>query len=307
MAKNNKAKSPHQFTIAKASMVPQLSLNLEANDNFIVSHGIQFMHHKAIPSPIGLKQQGDYRRSGELDVQSSNGFLYKEHPCSLTAVFLGNSSNEKDIDGGVFDSAQARITLPRFYNTDKGFADGERIYLSPGDKLYIKDKSIDTKVANFQEFEYEPDRDNFLQYPAISVEFLIDSRGQEYLQERDFKITKDGKLRWISGGRNPGIDPDTGKGRVCSARYMYEAHWYIVSILNEVRIGNVTTGGVRKEERMPYHATIVREYIFFNRNRGDETKENKKLLKSEDVDRKQLPDQTNFGIPDIIKVNNDDD
>ncbi len=304
MAKN-KSKSPHQFTINPNASVPQVSFNTQVGDAFIVSHGIQFVHHKALPSPIGIRDQGDYRRSGELDVQASNGFLYKEHPCSLTAVFLGNSTKNSDIDGGLLDSSQARITLPRFYNTDKGFADGDRIYLATGDKLYIKDKSIDTSVANFQEFEYEPDRDNLLQFPAICVEILIDSRGIEYYQNRDFIVTKNGNIRW-TGGKTPGIDPDTGKGRVCSARYRYEAHWYIVSIINEVRIGNVTENGVRKEERLPYHATIVREYIFHNRNRGEETKEIPKLIKTEDQDRKNPAPQQEFNIPKVIKVNMDD-
>ena len=107
-------------------------------------------------------------------------------------------------------------------------------------------------------------------------------------------------------GKTPGIDPDTGKGRICSARYRYEAHWYIVSIINEVRIGNVTENGVRKEERLPYHATIVREYIFHNRNRGEETKEIPKLIKTEDQDRKNPAPQQEFNIPKVIKVNMDD-
>lgn len=305
MAKN-KAKLPHQFTIPTNAQVPQTSFNLSAQDSFIISHGIQFSHYKALPSPIGLKDRGDYRRSGELDVQSSNGFLYKSGGC-FSAVFLNNSDKSSDIDGGLLDAAQARITLPRFYNKGEGFANGNRIYLSPGDKIYVKDKTIDMSVANFQEVEYEPNKENFLQFPAICVELLIDSRGLEYYEGRDFTVSKNGNIKWMAKGRNPGVDPDTGKGRVFSVRYRYDAHWYVVSLINEVRIGNVTEDGVRKEERFPYQAMVVREYVFHNRNRGEETKEKPKLVEIEDQDRKNPQDQENFSIPKYIKVNMDDE
>lgn len=282
MAKKNKLQGNQAFTIPTNVQVPQISFDLNKQDAFIWSQGIQFEHFKAIPSPIGLKDRGDYRRSDELDVQSSNGFLYKCAGC-FTAVMLGNSRNKQDTDGGVMDPSQTRVTLPRFYNKDN-FADGARIYISPGDKIYVKDRSIDTMVANYQRMTFEPDRDNLAQFPISCVEFLIDSRGIEYFADRDFTVTEDGNIRWVQGAKNPGVDPETGKGRVYSVRYRYEAHWYVVQILNEVRIGNVTEGGERKEARMPYHIMAVREYIYHNRNNGQQTQVNPKLVK-EDRDR----------------------
>lgn len=280
----NKLEGTQAQTIPDGTDVPQVSFNLEEMDALITSHGVQFVHQKAIPSPIGLKDRGDYRRSGELDVQSSNGFLYKESGC-FTGVILGNSRNRGDLDGGFVDPSQSRMTLPRFYN-DQGYSDGKRIYIAPGDRIFIRDKEIDTRVENFQRVNFESDRDNVLQFPASCVEYLIDSTGKEYIQDRDFIITKDGNIRWCTGGRNPGIDPDTKKGRVYSVRYQYEAHWYITQIYNEVRIGNVTAGGERKEARFPYHVEIVREYVYHNRINGGETQVNPKLVK-EDQKREQ--------------------
>lgn len=296
----NKFEGVQAQTIPEGTDVPQVSFDLDANDDFIVSHGVQFIHQKAIPSPIGLKDRGDYRRSGELDVQSSNGFLYKEAGC-FTGVILGNSRGRTDLDGGFMDPSQARMTLPRFYNAE-GFSDGKRIYLAPGDRIFIRDKEIDTKVENFQRVNFESDRDNVLQFPACCVEYLIDSTGKEYIQDRDFIITKDGNIRWIEGARSPGIDPDTKKGRIYSVRYQYEAHWYIAQIYNEVRIGNVTTGGERKEARFPYHVEIVREYVYHNRINGNETQVNPKLVK-EDQKREQ-PDWTQDLAPNspAIKI-----
>jgi hypothetical protein len=279
----NKFKGPQAFTIPNTVVVPQVSLSLDKNDAFVASHGIQFIHYKALPDVQGMKSRGDYRRSDQLSVDSSNGFLYK---CSgeFTGVMFSNSRGKQDTEGGIIDPSQTRITLPRFYNKES-LADGDRIYMVPGDKIYVKDKSINTLVGNYQRMEYEPNKENLAQFPIACVEFLVDSKGIEYFQEKDFKITSNGNIKWLSRGRNPGIDPDTGKGRVYSIRYQYEAHWYIIQILNEVRIGNVTENGVRKEARMPYQVMAVREYVYHNRNNSQETKENPKLVK-EDRDRK---------------------
>ena len=302
----NKKKGDQAQTIPQSAIVPQVSFNLEEQDKFIISHGVQFEHYKAIPSPIGLKDIGDMRRPDELDTTSTNGFLYK---CAgeLTAVMLSNGKNRQEMDGGIMDASQSRLTLPRFYNKGEEFAKGKRIYLSIGDKVYIKDKTIDTRVVNFQRMQYESDRDNVPQFPVCCVENLIDSKGNEYLEDIDFKITKDGNIRWIAGARNPGIDPDTGKGRVYSIRYLYDAHWYVVNILNEVRIGNTTKGSVRSEERMPYQVVIVREYVYHNRNKGEQTKPIEKFTKIEDKNR-EIPNPRQDIKPNtpFIKVSMDD-
>lgn len=269
------AKKPAQGkqlnTLPKApAQLEQISFNLKKQDQFIQSHGVSLEHYRAIPSPIGLKDRGEYRRSDSLDTISSNGFIYKK--CgTFTAVMLGNNKRNNDIEAGVFDYSTARITLPRFYDSETG--EEIQIHLAPGDRIYVKD--LEVHVVNYQRVEYNPNGMDFLQYPALCVEFLIDSRGIEYKEGVDFKIAKNGCIDWINGGRNPGIDPDTGAGRVYSVRYRYNAHWYIASLINEVRIGNVTENGVRKPSRMPYHAMIQREYVYHNKN-NDGTNENKK-------------------------------
>jgi hypothetical protein len=258
-----KARGPQQDTIPRQGDLPQISFNLPKQDAFITSHGVQFEHWRATPSPIGKRERGDYRRSDQLDDQQSNGFLYDKVGC-FTAVLTGNSKKRGQMDGGVIDASVGRITLPRFYDVNGGLANGERIYLCPGDRVYVRNKEIDTRIPNFHEMAFEPDRDNVTQFPVHKVERLVDSRGVDYRCGEDFTITQEGNIRW-SAGKGPGVDPETGRGRVYSVRYLYEAHWYVVQLINEVRIGNVTQGGVRKEERMPYHAQVVREYVYYNR------------------------------------------
>ena len=101
-----------------------------------------------------------------------------------------------------------------------------------------------------------------------SQDKIIDSTNTEYKENVDFIITNCGSIRWLPEGKNPGIDPETGKGRVYSIRYLYNAYYYVVSLHKEVRITNVTQNNVRKPERMPMYAVIVREYMFHNTNRN---------------------------------------
>jgi hypothetical protein len=55
----------------------------------------------------------------------------------------------------------------------------------------------------------------------------------------------------------------------------------VTVLLKEVRVTNITEGGERRAERMPYHVMVMREYMFHNQNRGD--KQNQ--LKSKDPKR----------------------
>lgn len=259
----------------------QISFNLQKQDDFVKSHGVCFTHYRAMPSPIGLKDRGEYRRSDSLDTISENGFIYTQ--CGeFSGVILNNSKSKNPAEGGLVDTSEARLTLPRFYNEDSQELPNKRIHLAPGDRIFLKNVELEEKsVVNYQRVQFNPNGDDFLQFPATCVETLMDSLGRMYEEGVHFKITKSknnsGNIRWIAGKSNPGIDPDTGSGRVYSVRYRYEAHWYVVRILNELRIGKVTEGSERKEARMPYQVLIQREYVYHNRTKGgsqDSKKEN---------------------------------
>ena len=270
MAKKN-AEGLQLDAIARGSDVPEISFDLDNQDLFVKSLGVTFVHYRAMPSPIGMKDRGEYRRSDSLDSISSNGFIY--HACGeFTAALLGNSKKHTSIDAGLMDQSTARLTLPRFYDETSPTHAKEPIYLAPGDRVYIKD--LEVAVATYQKVNHNPMGHDLLQYPALCVEFLMDSRGIEYKQGVDFKINKHGNIEWIDGRKNPGTDEDTGLGRVYSIRYRYNAHWYVAQLLNEVRVTNVTTDGVRAPARMPYHAMIQREYVYHTKvNNGSNEKQ----------------------------------
>lgn len=256
--------------------VVQTSFSLLQDDAFVTGQGIDYTHWKCMPSPIGLKDRGDYRRDG-LDTITSNGMIYT---CAgiFTACETDNVTDKKKTDGGVVDPSVSRLILPRFYNTTKSVAgqvnsapvdDGKRIYLAPGDRIYVSDPTANVKVSNYQRMTYENGH-NEPMFPIIEVEgFIVDSRNIQYNQGYDYCITERGWICWMDGGRNPGFDPETGKGRVYSIRYLYNAFHYVVTIPKEVRMTNVTEGGARVPERMAYYATIQREYIYHSQNRSD--------------------------------------
>lgn len=285
-------------TLNKEGDIFQASFDLRKQDQFVTSLGVQFLHYKAIPSPIGLKDKGDYRRSDGVDTISSNGFIYKKAGC-FTATMVGNSGRKKTSDGGFLDESTARIIMPRFYDKGQDIAEGGRIYLSPGDRIYVADPNADVLVPNFHRMDYEPDQDNRPMFPICKMEYIEDSQGRSFQEGADFIITNTGNIKWISGGANPGIDPDTKKGRIYSIRYLYKAFWYIIQIPNEVRITNVTSNDIRAPERMASHAVIQREYVY--QNQINSTNSN---LKPEEVRRvREEPSSSMDPNSPQIKVN----
>lgn len=246
---------------ALPDIIPEVKFNLKAQEQFAKDRGIVLEHWSAMPSPIGLKDRGEYRRSDSLDTIAENGFIYKKIG-EFTGTIIGNGKGHdtKVAEGGLFDDSVARLVIPKYYNCNK-----KAISMLPGDRIYAK--NIELKVANYQRAEYNPKSSDYLQFPAVCVEFLTDSNGKEYKQGTHFKVNKNGNISWINGKQNPGIDPETGKGRVYSVRYTYLAFWYVQRLVNEIRITNTNTS--KEPSRLPYHVTIQREYVYHNKNRGD--------------------------------------
>lgn len=265
-----KPKGQQLDTISRDGDLFQGSFDLRKQDQFVTSLGVQFVHYKAVPSPMGLKDKGDYRRPDGVDTISSNGFIYLKAGC-FTATLIGNSSRKKYGDSGFMDDSMARLVMPRFYDKDDLVAEGTRIYLSPGDRVYIADPNADVLVPNFQRMDFEDDQDNRPMFPICRMEYIQDSQGRMFQEGVDFTITTNGDIKWLSGGSNPGIDPDTKKGRIYSVRYLYKAFWYVLQIPNEVRITNVTTGDVRSPERMASHVVVQREYVYQNQNNSKQS------------------------------------
>ncbi|MDD5650668.1 MAG: hypothetical protein PHF86_09665 [Candidatus Nanoarchaeia archaeon] len=240
--------------------IPRIKFNVEAQEQFGNDRGIVFEHWAAVPSAIGMKERGEYRRSDQLDTISSNGFIYKKVG-EFVGTIVSNSLTQQPTDGGIYDNSTARLILPKFYKVVCKSSEQKEIALLPGDRLYVK--NIELIVSNYQLSEYNPNGVSYIQFPIKNVDYLIDSRNVEYQQGVNFKIDQSGDIRWIDGKGNPGVDPDTGKGRVFSIRYTYLAFWYVSALINEIRVTNIDQS--ENPVRLPYHVQIQREYIYYNK------------------------------------------
>jgi hypothetical protein len=285
-------------TIVPLAPVVQESFDLTRLDIFVTSLGVDLIHYRAIPSPIGQNDRGDWRRNDGVDTITSNGMIYR-YAGVFTATITTNEREQTRSPSGVVDPSEARLVMPRFYNVNGGTDNGERIYLAPGDRVYIADPNADVLVSNSQKMDYEEGIDNVPMFPICRLQdAIIDSRNIQYNPNLDYTITAEGNIRWLSGGNNPGIDPATGKGRVYSIVYLYRAYYYIVALPHEIRITNVTVGNIRTPMRMAYHAVIMREYIFHNQNKGDKTNQNvPPVPKRVDAAPRQSIDPNKFVIP----------
>jgi hypothetical protein len=278
-------------------LIPNIGFNLKAQEAFATDHGIIIEHWAAVPSPIGKKDRGDYRRPDKLDTIAENGFVYKKVG-EFVGTILGNgrSNNHGAAEGGIYDDSTSRLTMPKFYKSlCSGSKDPKEISLLPGDRLYTA--QLETKVANYQEAQYNPSGTDYLQFPASCVEQLIDSRGIEYKEGKHFVVDNNGNIKWKNGQNNPGVDPDTGKGRIYGVRYQYRAFWYVQRLLNEIRITN--EGDSSTPTRLPYQAVIQREYVYHNSNRNQEQAINNTLEKP-----RTIPEPTEQVVkkPGLIKV-----
>ncbi len=251
-------------------VIPDIKFNLEAQEQFGQDKGIILEHWAAIPSTIGQKDRGDLRRPDSLDTIAENGFIYKKIG-EFVGTILGNSKKQKHDEGGIMDNSVARLMMPKHYAEHCASA-GKEIALLPGDRLYAK--QIELKVPNYQKVEFKPKATDTLQFPAKSIVFLKDSNNIEYTEGVHFMLTDEGDIKWIDGKDNPGIDPETGKGRLYGVRYMYIAFWYVQQLLNEIRVTNTSDSSA--PARLPYHAVIQREYVYHQKNRGDKKDTNVK-------------------------------
>ncbi len=238
-----------------------VAFDIDAFDEALHAHGVQFIHYRALRSPVGLLDRYDSRRPNEDHSGSSNGHVYTKAGC-MTAIFTNNSKDLRAIEGASMDSAVAQITPARFYDNSC-----EPILVAPFDRFFLAETSIE--VTHSQLVDAHISGHDRLRFPCERVLDLIDSANIRYTVN-DFDII-DGQIVWNSPKR-PGIDPETGKGRVYAVRYTYRPHWYCDRLIKEIRMAqyqDIMTGE-RKTMRMPQSFMAVREYIFENENKDEQ-------------------------------------
>lgn len=234
-----------------------VSFDAEAFDNLIREQGVTFIHYRAMACPIGMVSPDDDRHPHEEHAGCSNGFVYTLAG-KITCGFLGNTKDSRLTDLGRLDGSSAQIVLPRYYDPPSVSSPLVPVEVAPFDRLFLDEDNI--TVPTWQRFASSPTGRDRLEFPVVTVTDLMDAKGQRYTPS-DYSI-QDGVIVW--GAHRPGVDPQSGKGVVCSARYRYKPHWYIERLLHEVRVAPVANAytGEREMVRFNQSASIQREFFF---------------------------------------------
>lgn len=228
--------------------------DVPAFDNVITSHGVTMCHWAGIRCPVGLVDRNSGRRPHDDHEGCSNGFLYR-YQGEVTCLFSGNSTTTNLNAPGLMDGSSVNITFPRFYDTDPD----KFVYVANFDRLYFKEEKI--QVVTWQLLEHSLTGSDRPQFPALCVLDLVDSRGVSYAEGIDFEV-RAGLINWL-GQNRPGLDPDSGRGRIYSVRYTYRPYYYVERLVHEVRVAQALNPvtGARESERVPVAAIINREYV----------------------------------------------
>jgi len=237
------------------------AFDLEAFQAGIRAHGVKIAHYRSMRNPVGMIDRYDSRRPDADHSGASNGIVYTRAGV-FSALLIGNSKSIRAIEGGILNAATAQITPTTKYDDSD-----EEVYLSPMDRLYLKEESV--LVPHQQLVEAHESGYDKLQFPAIQVLDLLDANGVRY-RTGDYAVV-DGQIHWCNGS-GPSINAETGVGRIYSVKYLYRPYWYVERMLHEIRVAQYRdpVTGERRTAKMPQSAAVQREYVFESEAKDEE-------------------------------------
>jgi len=241
----------------------QIYFDSERFSEAIVAHGVLMVHFRAFRCPGGMVDIDDSRHPNECHLGCSNGFIYTMAG-KLNVLFTGNSDSPTIQDIGVLDGSSAQVTFPGHYDS------GDPAWVACFDRLYLAEENI--VVPEWELVETHITGQDRLRRPAVLVQDLVDSAGNSYKQHVDFEVSE-GQVKWVDG-HGPGMDAETGKGKIYAIRYLYRPYFYIKHISHEIRVAQVDDpiSGERRTAKMPQSVTIQREYQFENEQKDPDAK-----------------------------------
>jgi hypothetical protein len=245
--------------IAFSFSLISVSFDPLAFDAALRSHGVKFIHWRAMGCPVGMTDQYSTRQTHEDHSGCANGHIYTRAG-SVTGIFTGNDAKSSQNEIGLLDGSSVQVTLPRTYDDSD-----EEVMVAPFDRFYLAEEAITVPHKQFVEASITgKDR---LSFPAVRILDTIDSHGTRYGAD-DFSVDGNGQIVWKGGG--PGYDAELKKGTVYSIRFTYRPYWYCSRVIHQVRVAKVDTGTERKVTRMPQSFVLQREYVFEGKEEKDE-------------------------------------
>ena len=218
----------------------------------IKAHGVSLVHYAAMPCPVGRIDPYDtLRRPHEDHSGCYSGFLYNKVG-TVTGLFTHNTNNIQWVEQGIYSGAPVTLTLERAYD------EGGEVMVSIFDRFYLNEENI--KDIHWELRQWSGGPIDKVRFQIASVIKLVDSRDVCYVQDVDFTV-QNGSIHWIN---SPGLDPDTGKGRVYSISYRYHPYYVITGIPHEIRIltePDSDSPNGKRVSRSWYEVQVVRETI----------------------------------------------
>lgn len=229
-----------------------VAYDIQAFEDLIQAHGLDFVHFVALQDPIGLISKTDLRRPDVVqDDHVSNGFYYVEAG-KIRAILSGNTKEVRASSGGITNPGIAQLTSCLTYTGSE-----QRIYLDSYDRLYLDDPNVlTTKTDLVNASESGLDR---LPFPAVEVLHVVDSRGVRYTSS-DFNIVN-GKIQW--GAKRPSA--------VYSVKYTYRPFWLVHRMVHDLRVMQSLNFQGEREVKQAHQSCIVnREYMMLDSVQNDQ-------------------------------------
>jgi hypothetical protein len=260
-------------TYTMPMMGEQIYQSLIAFDNNIRNSGVQMCHFTVTPCPVGRISKFDTLNKPHPDhAGCQNGHIYT-FAGKVTVLFTGNTKRPNYAEGETINGSTAQASIPRFYDDNPTCP----VIVSPWDRFTFHEPPF--QVVHWELIDSNEQGNDRLKFPAVEIQQLIDNRGIGYQPCQDFVIDGNGDIQWLTNNR-PGTDPDTGKGRLYSVRYLYNPFYYCSGLGHEVRVlPAITPDGKRQMMQAPRQITLERENTFRMGEHDDETQSTAKDAK----------------------------
>jgi len=240
-----------------------ISFDADRFDQLTRSHAVTCEVFSAMLCPLEVNDPQDVRNHEHPGCQG--GFIYT---CEgeVEVSFTSNNSRANFTGMGMQDDSTVYATFPRYYDTPEG----KPVLIGQYYRLFIKNCPV--VITNSEKIEHHQSGIDRASYPLVAVQRIIDSRGKEYKEGKDFEVHQ-GNLKWYPN-RSPGYNVDLNKGVVFSIHYTYKPYYYVSHMPHEIRVAKDIDplSGEVKLERMPYQVGLQREWTFDNQSRDGDGK-----------------------------------
>jgi hypothetical protein len=229
----------------------ETTLNPAIFEQFIKAQGIRMIHSRPVPCPfVHDLYQPDHQPACN---ECFNGFIYY-HPTEFIGAFMGNQIDRKFNMNGTWDLDQVQIIVP-VYNQS-----GEIMDVQYFDQIILPDAPL---VRYYQRVEHSQSGIDRLQFPAVTVDFLIDNTGKRYRPGVDF-VVKNGRIEWVAD--RPEWDPVLDRGAIYSVNYYTRPVYTVLNLPHHLRMAQTQSapGENNVAARFPQLAVCRKDFIPFD-------------------------------------------